>query len=230
MCVEGASDGCPGGRAAGAGGPPCGPASSGAVPCCRREGDQVAQALTAAAGVRDRRPMCPPAWSCTAWQLSPAPSPAPRRAGCCQGCLPTGSCCSCRRRLAQVEVLLTFEEFCGEEGEFEGAGEAGVTFADIFPQVGGRRQAGRVGGEEGWGAGGGLEERWRRGGGGGLLAWCPAVHLRTAACWLRLRRAHAPAGCPLPVLQLLPLLRHRVVPPPPAADPCSPPPCCVARR
>ena len=35
----------------------------------------------------------------------------------------------------QVEVLLTFEEFCSEEGVFEGRGEKGSAFADIFVQV-----------------------------------------------------------------------------------------------
>ena len=33
----------------------------------------------------------------------------------------------------QVELVLTFEEFCAEEGEF--AGEGGAAFAAIFPQV-----------------------------------------------------------------------------------------------
>ena len=37
----------------------------------------------------------------------------------------------------QVEVLLTFEEFCSEEGVFEGTGEQGAAFKEIFPQVGG---------------------------------------------------------------------------------------------
>lgn len=36
-------------------------------------------------------------------------------------------------RAAQVELLLTFEEYCAEEGDF--AGEQGATFADLFPQV-----------------------------------------------------------------------------------------------
>lgn len=35
----------------------------------------------------------------------------------------------------QVELLLTLEEFCGEEGDFEGTGEKGVAFAAIFPQL-----------------------------------------------------------------------------------------------
>jgi translation initiation factor eIF-2B subunit epsilon len=35
----------------------------------------------------------------------------------------------------QVEVLLTFEEFCGEEGDFEGTGERGAAFARVFPQL-----------------------------------------------------------------------------------------------
>lgn len=33
----------------------------------------------------------------------------------------------------QVEIVLTFEEFCAEEGEF--AGEGGSAFAAIFPLV-----------------------------------------------------------------------------------------------
>ncbi len=33
----------------------------------------------------------------------------------------------------QVEIILTFEEFCGEEGEF--AGDQGSSFATIFPQA-----------------------------------------------------------------------------------------------
>lgn len=35
----------------------------------------------------------------------------------------------------QVELLLTLEEFCGEEGDFEGTGEQGVAYAGIFPQL-----------------------------------------------------------------------------------------------
>ncbi|KAI8468580.1 MAG: nucleotide-diphospho-sugar transferase [Monoraphidium minutum] len=35
----------------------------------------------------------------------------------------------------QVELLLTLEEYCGEEGVFEGAGEAGPLFAAVFPQL-----------------------------------------------------------------------------------------------
>jgi translation initiation factor eIF-2B subunit epsilon len=35
----------------------------------------------------------------------------------------------------QVELLLTLEEFCGEEGDFEGTGEKGAAFAEIFPQL-----------------------------------------------------------------------------------------------
>lgn len=35
----------------------------------------------------------------------------------------------------QVEVLLTLEEFCGGEGDFEGTGECGAFFASIFPQL-----------------------------------------------------------------------------------------------
>ena len=34
----------------------------------------------------------------------------------------------------QVELLLTFEEFCAEEGDFA-HGEQGSIFADVFPQV-----------------------------------------------------------------------------------------------
>ena len=35
----------------------------------------------------------------------------------------------------QVELLLTCEEFCSEEGVFEGRGEQGAAFAEIFVQV-----------------------------------------------------------------------------------------------
>ncbi|KAI8107409.1 hypothetical protein M9435_002440 [Picochlorum sp. BPE23] len=35
----------------------------------------------------------------------------------------------------QVEVLLTLEEFCNEEGDFETSGEKGKFFAEIFPQL-----------------------------------------------------------------------------------------------
>jgi translation initiation factor eIF-2B subunit epsilon len=35
----------------------------------------------------------------------------------------------------QVELLLTLEEFCGEEGDYENAGERGAAFAAAFPQV-----------------------------------------------------------------------------------------------
>lgn len=35
----------------------------------------------------------------------------------------------------QVELLLTLEEFCGEEGDYEGTGERGAAFSDIFPQL-----------------------------------------------------------------------------------------------
>jgi hypothetical protein len=35
--------------------------------------------------------------------------------------------------LVQVELVLTFEEFCADDGEF--AGERGFAFAAIFPQV-----------------------------------------------------------------------------------------------
>ncbi len=34
----------------------------------------------------------------------------------------------------QVELLLTFEEFCAEEGDFA-VGESGSMFAELFPQV-----------------------------------------------------------------------------------------------
>jgi translation initiation factor eIF-2B subunit epsilon len=34
-----------------------------------------------------------------------------------------------------VELLLTLEEYCAEEGVFEGAGEAGPLFAAVFPQL-----------------------------------------------------------------------------------------------
>lgn len=35
----------------------------------------------------------------------------------------------------QVELLLTFEEYCCEEGVFEEQGENGKAFADIFEPV-----------------------------------------------------------------------------------------------
>ncbi|KAJ9526674.1 hypothetical protein QJQ45_017554, partial [Haematococcus lacustris] len=35
----------------------------------------------------------------------------------------------------QVEVLLTFEEYCSSEGVFEGQGEHGAAFADLFEAV-----------------------------------------------------------------------------------------------
>lgn len=35
----------------------------------------------------------------------------------------------------QVELLLTLEEFCAEEGDFESTGERGAAFASIFPQI-----------------------------------------------------------------------------------------------
>lgn len=38
----------------------------------------------------------------------------------------------------QVELLLTFEEYCAEEGDF--AGEQGAMFAELFPQVRGRQR------------------------------------------------------------------------------------------
>lgn len=42
-----------------------------------------------------------------------------------------------------MELLLTFEEYCAEEGDF--AGEQGAMFAELFPQVrwaeGGARMA-----------------------------------------------------------------------------------------
>ena len=34
-----------------------------------------------------------------------------------------------------MDLLLTLEEFCGEEGVFEGAGERGAAFAAVFPKV-----------------------------------------------------------------------------------------------
>ena len=34
-----------------------------------------------------------------------------------------------------MEVLLTVEEFCGEEGDYEGTGERGAAYASIFPQL-----------------------------------------------------------------------------------------------
>ena len=34
-----------------------------------------------------------------------------------------------------MELLLTLEEFCGEEGDFEGTGEQGAAFSGIFPQL-----------------------------------------------------------------------------------------------
>ena len=36
---------------------------------------------------------------------------------------------------AQVNMLLTLEEFCGEEGIFEGMGEQGHLFEPMFGQV-----------------------------------------------------------------------------------------------
>jgi len=35
----------------------------------------------------------------------------------------------------KVELLLTLEEYCAEEGVFEGAGEAGPLFATVFAQL-----------------------------------------------------------------------------------------------
>ena len=35
----------------------------------------------------------------------------------------------------QVELLLTFEEFCSQEGVFEGTGEQGDLFAGVFALV-----------------------------------------------------------------------------------------------
>lgn len=35
----------------------------------------------------------------------------------------------------QVELLLTLEEFCAEEGDFEGTKEHGSAFKSIFPQL-----------------------------------------------------------------------------------------------
>ena len=37
--------------------------------------------------------------------------------------------------MAQVDLLLTLEEFCGEEGVFEGAGEQGSLFSAVFAKV-----------------------------------------------------------------------------------------------
>ena len=37
--------------------------------------------------------------------------------------------------LVQVELLLTLEEFCSEEGPFEVTGEGGAMFTPIFSQV-----------------------------------------------------------------------------------------------
>ena len=34
-----------------------------------------------------------------------------------------------------MELLLTLEEYCAEEGAFEGAGEAGPLFSTVFPQL-----------------------------------------------------------------------------------------------
>eukprot|EP00884_Botryococcus_braunii_P016067 jgi/Botrbrau1/3143/Bobra.0070s0110.1 len=50
-----------------------------------------------------------------------------------------GSSWQCKRTgglgRGQVELLLTFEEFCGEEGVFESTGDKGSTFAPVFAQV-----------------------------------------------------------------------------------------------
>lgn len=35
----------------------------------------------------------------------------------------------------QVEILLTLEDFCSGDGEFESTGEKGSAFASIFPQI-----------------------------------------------------------------------------------------------
>lgn len=35
----------------------------------------------------------------------------------------------------QIEVLLTLEEFCAGEGDFENSGEKGESFTPIFPQL-----------------------------------------------------------------------------------------------
>ena len=37
--------------------------------------------------------------------------------------------------IMQVELLLTFEEYCNEEGVFENQAENGKAFADIFEPV-----------------------------------------------------------------------------------------------
>lgn len=66
--------------------------------------------------------------------------------------------------LPQVELLLTLEEFCSEDGVFEGTGH-GKPFTDIFPQVDGRDEgAGR------WGGGGGCD--WHGLAGYRLHRWC----------------------------------------------------------
>ena len=35
----------------------------------------------------------------------------------------------------QVDLLLTLEEFCGEEGVFEGTGEQGSLFSAVFAKA-----------------------------------------------------------------------------------------------
>jgi len=35
----------------------------------------------------------------------------------------------------QVELLLTLEEYCSDEGVFEGSGESGAPFAAVFPKI-----------------------------------------------------------------------------------------------
>jgi hypothetical protein len=43
-----------------------------------------------------------------------------------------------------VELLLTFEEFCGQEGDFEGTGERGADFANVFAQARKKDQGARM--------------------------------------------------------------------------------------
>ena len=62
--------------------------------------------------------------------------PCPVAAFCttCQHC-PALSAQPCRFLLGlQVELLLTFEEYCEEEGDFA-SGDNGSGFAPLFPQV-----------------------------------------------------------------------------------------------
>ena len=37
--------------------------------------------------------------------------------------------------VVQVELLLTLEEYCSDEGVFEGSGESGAPFAAVFPKI-----------------------------------------------------------------------------------------------